>query len=462
MKERKDVHNLPENDRSLELYAIGVAEMKTRPATDPTSGYYQAAMLGFFQVDNFWADVGVLPSDSHMESYWNQCIHGSWFFAPWHRMYIACFESILANILVDLGKIATEDDWALPFWNYSDTDNSAALFMPSAFLEPEDKSNPLWIKERNSPPLIEDNVSLEKLNIIPFVNEDMIRRGFGGAIEEPSQFDTGYGGLEERPHDWVHDDIGGAMANPVTSGLDPIFWLHHCNIDRLWQEWLDLGEGRKNPDDKSFNNQRFVFYTYTGVQEEMIVEKVLDTTDVLTGYTYQESNSPIPSRTTRRLTPRSRPLELVAASNTKQDLGKTARNIQLTIPASIISRRQDTLAVLNSIPDTDTEAYLYFENITGKGVTPIYKVYVNTPDSGAGTEECCVGRLSLFGLDIASTPSIHHSGCGLSRSLDISELFDCLRTQPGWNPAQLSVRLEPTREVPADTEVNIGRISLHC
>ena len=23
----------------------------------------------------------------------------------------------------------------------------------------------------------------------------------------------------------------------MTSPNDPVFWLHHCNIDRLWAEW---------------------------------------------------------------------------------------------------------------------------------------------------------------------------------------------------------------------------------
>ena len=24
---------------------------------------------------------------------------------------------------------------------------------------------------------------------------------------------------------------------PMTAALDPIFWLHHANIDRLWEWW---------------------------------------------------------------------------------------------------------------------------------------------------------------------------------------------------------------------------------
>ncbi len=31
------------------------------------------------------------------------------------------------------------------------------------------------------------------------------------------------------------------MANAACAMVDPIFFLHHCNIDRLWAEWQDSG-----------------------------------------------------------------------------------------------------------------------------------------------------------------------------------------------------------------------------
>jgi hypothetical protein len=42
------------------------------------------------------------------------------------------------------------------------------------------------------------------------------------------------------PHNFVHVDIGGLMESPSTAGRDPIFWLHHANIDRLWEVWRGL------------------------------------------------------------------------------------------------------------------------------------------------------------------------------------------------------------------------------
>lgn len=41
-------------------------------------------------------------------------------------------------------------------------------------------------------------------------------------------------------HDMVHDFIGGpggTMAYPDLAGLDPIFFFHHCNVDRILSLW---------------------------------------------------------------------------------------------------------------------------------------------------------------------------------------------------------------------------------
>ena len=37
-------------------------------------------------------------------------------------------------------------------------------------------------------------------------------------------------------HNRVHLYIGGNMA-PMTSPNDPVFFLHHCFIDEVWDDW---------------------------------------------------------------------------------------------------------------------------------------------------------------------------------------------------------------------------------
>jgi tyrosinase len=51
--------------------------------------------------------------------------------------------------------------------------------------------------------------------------------------------------FESAPHNPVHNLIGGVMAD-MQSPLDPIFYLHHSNVDRLWHAWA-LPDGKGTP-----------------------------------------------------------------------------------------------------------------------------------------------------------------------------------------------------------------------
>jgi hypothetical protein len=48
-------------------------------------------------------------------------------------------------------------------------------------------------------------------------------------------------------HNGLHGWIGGHMSNPTASPFDPIFYLHHCNIDRLWAMWQLDGHATTYP-----------------------------------------------------------------------------------------------------------------------------------------------------------------------------------------------------------------------
>jgi len=53
--------------------------------------------------------------------------------------------------------------------------------------------------------------------------------------------------LETGAHAAVHIAVGGDMDS-ASSPADPIFWLHHGNIDRIWAAWQ-----KKNPNNKPPN-----------------------------------------------------------------------------------------------------------------------------------------------------------------------------------------------------------------
>jgi len=71
---------------------------------------------------------------------------------------------------------------------------------------------------------------------------------------------TGFGILEGQPHNKVHNCVGGVFtdANGHTtdrggfmqanlSPVDPLFFLHHANIDRLWDVWTRKQQARRYP-----------------------------------------------------------------------------------------------------------------------------------------------------------------------------------------------------------------------
>jgi tyrosinase len=45
-------------------------------------------------------------------------------------------------------------------------------------------------------------------------------------------------------HNRVHAWVGGSMNNVGSSPNDPVFWLHHANVDRLWAIWQRMHSGQ--------------------------------------------------------------------------------------------------------------------------------------------------------------------------------------------------------------------------
>ena len=46
----------------------------------------------------------------------------------------------------------------------------------------------------------------------------------------------------EGAHNNVHNAVGGQMAQ-ANSPADPLFWLHHSNMDRIWSAWQATPNG---------------------------------------------------------------------------------------------------------------------------------------------------------------------------------------------------------------------------
>jgi tyrosinase len=90
--------------------------------------------------------------------------------------------------------------------------------------------------------------------------------------------------LEGTPHGAVHVACGGWMGQIPTAGQDPIFWLHHCNIDRLWDAWIRAGGGRADPTG-AWLSQTFSYFDETGTEVSVPMSRSVDPCASL-GYSY--------------------------------------------------------------------------------------------------------------------------------------------------------------------------------
>ncbi len=462
MKTRQNVYKL--QDDTLAWYSRAVEEMKARDINDPTSWWYQGAVHGYATYPSalkYWQDAtGYPPSPQTVNSgFWNRCQHGTWYFLPWHRMYLFYFEQIVAKTISDIGG---PSDWTLPYWNYCEAfDTSApqseqkqALQIPPEFGSsqgPNADFAALWIKDRRNYLL-----NMRNVNPWPAMNETEFTNSsgdlsFGGGVTGFAHSGSQTGQLESLPHNVVHTDINGAMGNPDTAALDPIFWLHHANIDRVWQVWLAQA-GRHNPDAAAWENFRFKFHNANGQPVEMAVKDV-GTTEQL-GYVYSPA-FPLASKVqARRAAPA---MDVVGATAASFAVGDHMSPMNLTmVPQPARSARLKAAR-----GSEEKRTILRINNVKGKGAASPIDLFITNRDNEEGNEENFVGCIGLFGLENASTPSVESDGSGLNFAIDISDTINKLRQRDDWDEEKIRIQLIPQSKQDKDVEINVGRVSLH-
>ena len=128
-------------------------------------------------------------------------------FLAWHRQYLLTFEKRLQKY---------DNSVFIPYWDWeNDITPPEKISAPSLL-----KS---WSVERNY-----------KSNIMP--TSSMVNYA-----TSMSDFDS-FQDTIENVHNSVHIAVGGDMRK-ASSPTDPIFWLHHANIDRIWLNWQNSANG---------------------------------------------------------------------------------------------------------------------------------------------------------------------------------------------------------------------------
>ncbi len=179
-------------------------------------------------------------------------------FCAWHREFIWRFERALQKV---------DQAVSLPYWDWTRHEETENVLFQNNFMGPngdpnrkgqlqsgpfaetnewfvdkrlhirelgsrEENLDPLAPQQNFGTALIRKLQSFEQLassGNIRFALRQETYREFRPALE-----------VGPRLHNFGHNWVGGSMAM-MSSPQDPIFFLHHANVDRLWALWQDDG-----------------------------------------------------------------------------------------------------------------------------------------------------------------------------------------------------------------------------
>lgn len=248
---RKDQATLSATEQTAFVNALH--SMKTTASSNPSVSVYEEF------VTRHASTMAYTPNPAHRGPA----------FLPWHRQFIWEFESAM----LDHDQSGTLT--GLPYWNWAlDQDSSKGPWTDN-FLggngDPEDdyvvKNGPFregeWAltvgvgpDENDEPevfaldnpaPLQREFGLAEFASTLPSVVD--VSQALAVNVYDASPWDTtsaiggsfrnnleGWHGDGPALHNRVHVWVGGSMG-PMTSPIDPVFWLHHAFVDHIWYEW---------------------------------------------------------------------------------------------------------------------------------------------------------------------------------------------------------------------------------
>lgn len=281
---RKNAHDDAEN---MQILADALKTMKEMNCKDPMSYYMQVAIHGAFPQSNVFCEGADYTNARNVA--WNNCTHDNkrydqsrMHFYTWHKIYLNHFEEIIR-------KVSGKPNFALPYWEY---DNSEYHKLPEAFM---DKTSSLYDAHRIK---IMNNGA--KFDVHHFSSAyDFTTPGDAYGKGDFNGFTRA---VESRPHNKMHvylgyeptEKISASLDNTGTDGygymyqgyspMDPIFWVHHANIDRLYEKWLIAKIDAKiddvvnagRPLKKDFRDQKWDYRFYNAGEDQLTIYSDLD------------------------------------------------------------------------------------------------------------------------------------------------------------------------------------------
>ena len=472
---RYEAHS-PEGQKNLQSLRIALAKMRALGCQDPRSWYYQGTLHWVPTSDS---DITGLTEDNPLCPYysgftnqneaaakllasWDNCTHANnqagqssiVHFLPWHRLFIYHFEKIVRDLSGD-------PNFSLPYWGYiglfdNELPDQELLTMPVELREPADTSeNSLYEAARFSSLLAGEPIDEEFGNrFLLDAVEGLRRQNF--YIDFDSEIDAaphgamhvyiggGFNGETFFNPIYNRDDENGLMTNVPSAGFDPVFWLHHSNIDRLWAQWTNETGVFVTEQELAQVSWPYQFFEPDGTIKGYTMLEVRDiiydldynfddvaTLSPKTYLTYPRISSEIIAQTSKTLLGTQQVQETVdidhAITQTIPIIGNRARPLESL-------RSIDAEAVPATQPNYTLEVQVTY---TGRP-TGIYEVYLNLPDDESARSDVSAyfaGGMTFFVLESDRPTS-------KTFQFDITdELLRQNQTRTGLNPDAISISI---------------------
>ncbi|CAM1373230.1 tyrosinase family protein [Tenacibaculum xiamenense] len=420
----------PEAQADLKAMKIALEKMREMKCENGLSWYYQGAIHNIPNEINGKNKLCPEYQTSKDKLFaWGNCTHinteaAQLHFLLWHRMYIWYFEQIVR-------ELSGKQDFALPYWNYGQ-DN----IMPEKIRQ---KGSSLFESARYT--------ILNQGQSIPKDKAATIRLSIQELKNNPIFVsDAGFSKMMEiNPHGFMHDLIGGTYAEPKpelffnqiyqkeesglmalvpSAGFDPVFWLHHSMVDRIWESW-DRLPGKPRPTLKELEAYPWE-YNFIKPNGEQITYTVKEMYDIIfnLGYTYDSflytSDTP-PLFASNNLSKEQKiPIQDSKGEIVwEQKVGKIIKGVAFSHKVNNKFTRR-TNRILKS-DSTKPHLILNLSVVTYKEPDDYYNVFLRYPDK----EDEYVGSMTFFGVahdhGTGENHTIGESGVNLNFSYFITD-----------------------------------------
>jgi len=391
----------------------------------------------------------------------NHCTHGNWWFLPWHRAYLFNFEAICR-------KLTGNNDFALPYWNWTTSPSIPAPFWGNG--------NPLFNSSRVATQTSTVNSSVcGASNITNNVLAQTNFLLFASAQATAQNQNVGYGVLEGGPHNYVHGFVGGDMGTYM-SPLDPVFWCHHNMIECLWIDW-NINMGNANTNDSAWSS--FTFNDFVDGDGNPAPIQVA-TTLLMPLLSYQfEPCGPNEVATTKDKATLEKFLRVGAPHKLQfNQRFELRQSVDLGVGKAASARLQVPPEALRPVLDTNArqKAVLTIDEVQVPPKQDVFvRVFVNKPDASAATpieDPHYAGSFAFFCCEVP-----HHEGAAPAASpapaaatnqklrylVDATETVRKLSQAGSLSPALelslVAVPIEDQRRVETQ-KLSVGRVEL--